>query len=88
LAIDFFPRETINNIKQLIKLYNIYGEYGLYDAVDIRTGKVSYRYLSLDQGMILISLNNYLNEGIIRKMFHADEVIKRVEPLLRVEKFF
>ena len=88
LALDFVPKEAIENLRELVRLYPIYGEYGFYDAVNVQTGKVALKYLSLDQGMILVALNNYLNKGAIRKRFHADPVMQTALPLLKEEKFF
>ena len=88
LALELLPEAVIENIRQLLKHYPIYGEYGLYDAVDVKSGRVAYRYLALDQGMILIAINNYLNEGIMRKRWHADPIGKRTEWLLETERFF
>ncbi len=72
----------------MIELYDVYGEYGFYDAVTVETGLVARKYLSLDQGMLFVALNNYLNDGAIRKRFHADPVMKKAEKLLSSEKFF
>jgi hypothetical protein len=80
--------EVIDNIRTMLKLYDIYGEYGLYDAVDVDSGEVSYRYLVLDQGMIFIQINNYLNDGIMRKRFHSDPVAKNAIDVLKIEEFF
>ncbi len=88
LALDYAPEQVIKNLRELIKRFDIYGEYGFYDAVNVKTGKVARKYLSLDQGMIFVALNNYLNNGAIRKRFHSDEIAKKAEPLLREEKFF
>lgn len=88
LALEFEPEEAIKNIRNLIANYNIYGEYGFYDAVNVKTGKVAVKYLCLDQGMIFVALNNYLNDGIIRKRFHNEPAIKNAEKLLTEEKLF
>ncbi|MGE4357795.1 MAG: glucoamylase family protein, partial [Candidatus Omnitrophota bacterium] len=88
LAIDYLPEEVLKNIRQLLKNFDLYGEYGMYDSVDVHTKKVSSRYLCLDQGMIFVSLANYLTKGKIRERFHQDPWIKNVEYLLSMEKFF
>lgn len=88
LTLEYAPKEAVANLRKLIELYPIYGEYGFYDAVDVKTGDVSRKYLALDQGMILVSINNYLNDGAIRKRFHSDPLMKQAEHLLSAEKFF
>lgn len=88
LALEFSPREAVENLRNLVKRYDIYGEYGFYDAVKVDDGKVAYKYLCLDQAMSLIALCNYLNEGSIRKRFHANEMARPIEALLKEEKFF
>jgi hypothetical protein len=88
LALEFFPAEAIKNLRKFTALYDIYGECGFYDAVDPLTGRVAYRYLALDQAMSLIALNNYLNDGAVRKRFARDPINKDVKKVLEVEKFF
>lgn len=88
LALEYAPAEVIKNLRKLIELYDIYGEYGFYDAVTVKTGLVAKKYLSLDQGMILVALNNYLHKGAIRKRFHSEPAMKKTERLLKAERFF
>ena len=88
LALEFAPKECIKNLRKMLELYNAYGEYGFYDAIDIANGKVSVKYLCLDQAMSFIALNNFINDGAIRKRFHADPIAQSAEELLKVEDFF
>ena len=88
LALEYAPVEVVANLRKLIALYDIYGEYGFYDAVTVATGKVARKYLALDQGMILLAINNYLNSGALRERFHAEPEIHKAEKLLTAEKFF
>ena len=88
LALEIAPEIVITNMRRLIQLYDIYGEYGFYDAVNPNTKTVAYRYLALDQGMIFVALNNYLNNGAIRKRFNQDPLNVKARPLLTEEKLF
>ncbi len=88
LALEFIPKEAIRNLRTMLEKYNAYGEYGFYDAIDPETGKVAVKYLCLDQAMSFVALNNYLNNGAIRKRFHNDPIAKTAEELLKVEDFF
>lgn len=86
LALDALPDDAIRNIRSLLKL-NTYGEYGLYDSYDFKLKRANPQYLSLDQGMTLIAICNYLKKGSIQERFHKDEIGKRVEDVLK-ESFF
>jgi hypothetical protein len=88
LALEYAPEEAVANLRKMIELYDIYGEYGFYDAVKPETGRVAYKYLCLDQAMSLIALCNYLQDGSIRRRFHGDPISAKIEPLLSEEKFF
>ena len=88
LALEFAPEECVKNLRKMLESYRAYGEYGFYDAIDMKTGRSEQKYLCLDQAMSLIALNNYLNNGAIRARFHADPIAKRAEDLLTVENFF
>lgn len=88
LALEFAPEKAVANLRKLLEFKGMYGEYGFYDAVNVKTGQVSQKYLCLDQAMSLIALNNYINKGAIRERFHKDPNNKNKENLLSTEKFF
>lgn len=88
LALDAEPELAIKNIRKLLTYPGIYGGYGFYDSVNVKTGQVSPRYLSLDQGMSLIALANHLKDDCIKKLFHSHSWIKAKEHLLTEEVFF
>ena len=88
LAVNFTPKEAVENMRKLIELYDVYGEYGFYDAVDPVSGRVAYKYLALDQGMIFISLANYLGDHCIQKRFMSDPIARKAMGMLREENFF
>lgn len=88
LSLEYAPEEAIANLRALIANYDIYGEYGFYDAVDPLTGDVAYKYLALDQGMSFVALCNYLKDGVIRDHFNANEFASVINPLLAEEEFF
>ncbi len=89
IALEYEPKKIIANIREFLNRYPVLGEYGLYDSVKMRgRNKVTSKYLALDQGMILVSITNYLKRGIIRKYFHEDRGVKKHEYLLEDEKFF
>lgn len=87
LALDSLPKDAIKNIRKLLD-FPMYGEYGFYDAINLKTQRVNPQYLALDQGMILAALCNYLEDGAIQKLFHADPIGKNAETLLSSETFF
>lgn len=97
LALEFAPEAAVANLRRLEENYDIYGEYGFYDAVTVeadpknpksKVGNVARKYFSLDQGMLFVAINNYLNHGAIRRHFHADPVMQKAEHLLSDEDFF
>lgn len=87
LALMTDPVEATKNIRRLIKDYPVYGDYGLYDAVDPFTRQVGRNYLCLDQAMILVALANHLKDHAVQKYFAQDPIIQRTLPLLKIEKF-
>ncbi len=87
LALDVLPDDAISNIRKLLE-YDLYGEYGFFDALDLRSGKAVPQYLALDQGMTLVALCNYLKKGFIQKAFAKDPIAQNAEKLLSKENFF
>jgi len=88
LALYVTPKEATENLRKLAETYDIYGEYGFYDAVDPMTGQVAYKYLSLDQEMIFIALANYLGDHCVQKHFGADPIAQKAIPMIHDENFF
>jgi len=87
LALMATPADAVANLRRLLERYQIYGEYGLYDAVDPQTGEVAHTYLTLDQAMSLIAMTNYLKDGCLQKLFAADPIVQQALPVLSGEDF-
>ena len=88
LALVVTPEQAIANLRRLAARYDIYGDFGFYDAVDPVRGDVVRAYLALDQSMILIAAANYLTNGVVQRRFAADPIVAKVLPLLSAENFF
>jgi len=88
LALVVMPAEATANLRRLAERYDMYGEYGLYDAVDPTTGEVAHAYLSLDQAMSFVALVNHLRDGSIQKRFAADPAVAPALGLIGEEDFF
>jgi hypothetical protein len=88
LALAAAPAEASTALRALVDRFEIYGEYGLYDAVDAETGRVAHAYLALDQAMLFIAAVNHLTGGAVQRHFAADPIAARVLPLLAEEHFF
>ncbi len=88
LALAVTPGEATRNLRTLAERYDLYGEFGFYDAVDPRSGAVAYDYVSLDQSMLFIALANHLKDGCIQKRFAADPIVQAALPVIADEDFF
>ncbi len=90
LMIEFTPQAVYKNIKEL-KRIGAYSTYGFYESIDYtkehipnnESFEIVKTYMAHHQGMILASLNNYLNNGIIQERFHRNTEIKASEILLK-----
>jgi hypothetical protein len=88
LALAVTPDAAVRNLRELAARYAVYGEYGFYDAVEPTTGKVGYRYLTLDQAMLFLALANHLGQGVIQRHFASDPIAAGTLPMLAEEHFF
>jgi hypothetical protein len=86
LAVD--PAEAVANFRRLAERYDLYGDYGFYDAVDPASGQVAPVYLSLDQAMTLIALANHLRPHVIQELFASDPSVQRALAIIAEERFF
>lgn len=90
LMLQFAPQKVYKNIKKLKKL-GLYSSYGFYESIDYTKShldegadsEIVKSYMAHHQGMILTSINNYINHGIIKERFHANPNIKACDILLK-----
>ncbi len=93
LALDYTTQECIDNLRTLKELGG-YGTYGFYEAIDYNVPNavemtpycIVKSYMAHHQGMILVAINNYLHQGIIRDRFHAEAMVKATEVLLEEKR--
>ena len=88
LALRYAPDDALLNLANLRRDFDAYGPGGFYDAINVTTGQVSQRYLSLDQGMIMAALGNELAHDVLRKPFSHGAMKQRLAPLMRMEEFY
>ncbi len=88
LALAVTPEPAIADLRRLAERYDLYGEYGFYDAVDPISGKVAPAYLALDQAMILIAAANHLKPHCIQERFASDPIVRKALPVIGAEDFF
>ena len=87
LAYRFAPKAALKNLAKLRQDFGAYGPGGFYDAVNVSTGQMSERYLSLDQGMVMAALGNALAGDDMRQAFATGPMEDKVAPLMRMEEF-
>ena len=88
LALRFAPDATVADATALADRFrHMYGKWGFRDSVNVGTGAVSGSYLSLDQGMIMASLGNYLGGDVLRKAFAGPDMERTLRPVIGVEQF-
>ncbi len=90
LALNFDYPNAIENIKRM-KSAGFEGKYGFYESVDYTITRLPKHlnkgiirsYMSHHQGMIFVSINNFINNNIMVKRFHRDSQMKCGEYLLQ-----
>lgn len=83
LAIGFYPKAVVNNLRKLeqmgarapIVINGREHAFGFHDALNTDTGKVDPDFLVLDQAMAFLSLANFLEDDVVRKMFKQDPMV-------------
>ncbi|MEV6638360.1 glucoamylase family protein [Actinoplanes sp. NPDC051470] len=87
LGLPYAPRPAVANLSRLAKNFDAYGPGGFYDAVNVGTGQVARRYLSLDQAMIMGAVGNYRGGNVLKEAFVDRSFERRIRPLLAAEAF-
>jgi len=78
-SIVFTPEPAVQAVTSLYKEHKekLYGHFGFKGAFNLDKNWWSDEYLGIDQGVSLLMLENYLNEGIIWKKFMALPAVKK-----------
>jgi hypothetical protein len=87
LALEYDREAALENLANLRRDFAVYGQGGFFDAVDVRTGKVSRFYLALDQGMIMAAILNELKHDRMRDYFTRGPIEEHVRPTIAPEEF-
>ncbi|WP_402463648.1 glucoamylase family protein [Isoptericola aurantiacus] len=87
LALRYAPQEAVKNLRRIARDFDAYGPGGFYDAVAVRSGQVSERYLALDQGMIMAALGNALADDAVRDYVSDGAIEDALRPLMESEEF-
>lgn len=87
LTLNVDPEGAIQNIRKMLDM-KMYGEYGFYDSIQLKTGRVNTQYLALDQGMSFLALANFLENDYLQKLFFKDPIGQKAAELWKQEKFF
>lgn len=82
LALYYYPCEAVENMKKLEAMGARPEQFGFRDSVNVKTGKVDDSYLVLDQGMIMLSIANYLTWGAIWRISDADPITQNAKQLI------
>jgi len=88
IALNYMPKEVIDNMKTMLASYDIYGEYGFYDCIEMKTGNTCKTYLALDQAMLFLSIANYLTDNYIPKLFTDDKNMQQLLKIIKEEEFY
>ena len=80
-ALSSFPYTPVESKKALEFFYynlndNLWGEFGFYDAFSIHHNWYSEKYIAIDQGPILLMIENYRTQ-LLWNLFMKDEDILR-----------
>ena len=89
LAMPFDFKKALKNILRL-KEIGAYGEYGFYESIDYNSPdaesmnpfSVVKCYMTHHQGMSIVSVDNLLNDNIMRRRFSREPMIKSAEVIL------
>ena len=87
LALRYAPDAALENLSKLRADFDAYGRGGFYDAIAVKSGQVSKRYLSLDQGMVMAALGNALAGDDMREYVASGALEDELRPLMEQEVF-
>ncbi len=93
LALGIKPEAAIANLRHL-KDIGASGIYGMYEALDfsrpnsatLQNYSLVQTFMAHHQGMIMTSLNNFLNNRNLQRRFHKEPMVQSTEVLLEEKR--
>ena len=90
LALNIAPDDVVKNLKKF-ESQGACSEYGFYESIDytpirLKSDEKSHivkTYMAHHQGLIMLSINNFLNNSILEKRFSNNPEIKACDILLQ-----
>ena len=89
MAIENDFEGVLENIAKFKEL-DSFDKFGFYESIDFTPSRVQNKknevvktYMAHHQALILLSINNFLNQNILRKYFEKNSEIRKVEILLQ-----
>lgn len=79
-SMPYTPEESISALKNFYRTYygNLWGEYGFKDAFNLNQNWFASSYISIDQGPIIVMIENY-RSGLLWENFMANP---EIQPML------
>lgn len=81
LALPVVGENAAQNLMRM-KENGLCGYYGFYESFDVGTSSTVKSYMAHHQGMILLSVTNFLCNGYIKELFASSPMVKAGEYLL------
>jgi cyclic beta-1,2-glucan synthetase len=90
LALPIDPKASLENLGRMRGLGWL-GRCGFYEAADYTAGRRRFRqrkfqlvseWMAHHQGMVLLSLANFLHDGVVQRWFHSERRVQATELLL------
>ncbi|MBQ8298540.1 MAG: DUF3131 domain-containing protein [Clostridia bacterium] len=89
MAIENNFEDVMDNIEELKEL-DAFDKFGFYESIDFTPSRVHNKkievvktYMAHHQALILLSINNFLNQNVLRNYFESNSEIKKVQILLQ-----
>ena len=89
LALMVDPEGALKNLARL-RADGMEGDYGFFEAADYTQRRLVNRKIAIvksfmahHQGMSLLAIDNYLNQNVMQKRFHADPEVQSARLLLQ-----
>lgn len=76
-SIYFTPKESKEAFNYYSSLKDLNGPYGLYDSFNLKEGFFAKNYVSIDKGITMIALANYLDNEFIYRLLDISPPIQR-----------
>jgi hypothetical protein len=80
-SLNLLPKTILKSIEKMLQINGLYSKYGFYDAFNIGENWISNRFFSINKGLELLMINQYLSKDVTKCFMNHEIIVNGMKEL-------